>query len=559
MISGTLTGVALLSAQGCSVYDPGVEAGETGSMTSTQSVASGSMSTGSSSGLTTQSNTGAASESTSSQEAGEPGPSTATGSSPTSSSSSTTLTSSESSSTSSSSSSSAQTSSSSTDSGKGGSSGGGKVGPCPLRLITDKLLRQAVSERLGAGTTDFAALEQLDVSPPTVSGKIKSLAGLECAKKLRSIALEEQDIKDLTPLKDLDALTKIKLQYNPVSSPALLSAVGDRLEEIQELSLSLPSSSEDLEWVEKLSNANYVSFFGPGIDTELLRTAMSLAKVEKLHLAGIGVFEDGALEQLCGPGHAAKYPKSRCSQLTHLTLHTAKLQDLKWIPETNRLVWMDLRQNLIEDLGPLRRAKNLTRVFLSRNSIVSIEALGDLKALEFLQIFENRELKDLSPLSKLTKLRYIQAAGCSISDLSTIQGIKSLGELDFQRNQIVSLEPLRNLENLFVVRLGENQIRSIEGLGQLKKLEGLSVNDNPGLTAIDAVSGMDKLREFRAQKAQITDVTGVVARVRKGQLRLVHLEGNPKALCEHSSMKELLALRKDPVIGKDLKVVSDCE
>lgn len=269
--------------------------------------------------------------------------------------------------------------------------------------------------------------------------------------------------------------------------------------------------------------------------------------------------EAETLSALCGPGAKTRHPKSRCAQLAKLTLHVAKIRDLTWMPEDPAFTWMDLRQNMIQEIGPLDRSRHLTHLFLSRNAISSLDPLRALGSIEFIQLNENRNLSDLSPLSAMTKLRYIQSNGCSIADLSPIRGLRSLVELTLRENEIVSLEPLSQLENLQIADFSNNEVTNLKGIGPLKKLGVLVLDNNPGVSSIEEVAGLEGLIDFRADNCQITNVDALLGLVRSGKLRGIHLKGNPAALCDHSSMKKLLALRKGPSFSGFLRINSDCE
>lgn len=450
-------------------------------------------------------------------------------------------------------------SSSTTTSGESSSSQGQNVGPCPISLLRDEVLRAEVVKRIPEDESDFASLERLSSLPHEIPGKIRSLSGIECAKNLSSIGLENQDIKDLEPLRQLSKLKEISLKNNPASVRELVDTLGHRLDQIEELTLSVQESESDTKWLDQLTRLRSVSLLGPGISDTVLEPLMLKKALESLSLESVGSFDDRLLLDFCSAESKKKHPGSRCAKLKKMVFQGARLRDLQWLPDSSRLLWLDVRSNLIEDLSPIVRARNLTHALISRNSIRSIKAVSKLQALEFIQLNDNSKLEDLSPLADLTKLRYIQAQNCAISDLSSIAENQSLRELRLQGNSIVSVEPLSKILQLDTVELARNKITSIESLKSLKKLRRLQVDDNTELTSLDAIEQMSILQVIHAQRCKIVDVGPVVRLVRSASLRKVVLNGNPPELCEHESMKELLALRQDPTIGPDLIVLSDCE
>lgn len=451
------------------------------------------------------------------------------------------------------------TSSSATTSGEKSSEGEQSVGPCPLALLRDEFLRAEVVKRIGADKADFASLESLVALPHEIPGKIRSLSGIECAKNLRSLGLESQGINDLEPLKLLPKLKLISLKNNPASVRDLVGTLGHRLNQIEEITLTVQESESDTKWLDELTNLRAVSFQGPGISDAVLKPLLLKKGLESLSLESVGSFDDRLLIDFCSAESKTKYPDSQCAKLKRIVLQGARLRDLQWLPDSSRLLRLDVRSNLIEELSPIARARNLTHVLLSRNSIRSIEAVKKLEALQFIQLNGNSKLEDLSPLARLSKLRFIQALDCAISDLSPISENQSLRELKLRGNQIGSVGPLSKIVALETLDLARNKIKSIASLKSLKKLRSLGVDENRRLSALDAVAEMSSLEVLHAQSCNIVDVGPVVRLVRSASLRKVVLNGNPPELCQHESMKELLALRQDPTIGPNLIVLSDCE
>lgn len=448
-------------------------------------------------------------------------------------------------------------SSSATTSTTDSSTGVPKSSLCPIERIVDPLLREAVLERIGANKGDFAELQTLEVVHHRLSGKIKSLAGLECARKLKSLKLENQMIEELGPLRGLTQLHTLALQDNPVGSGELVEVLGGHLSQLAELSLSLDKRDSDHGWLGKLTGLRSIRLSGEGVSEAVLEILLKHKDIETVELPSVGSFDDRALDRYCGSGAAAM--KSRCSKLEKLKLSFATIHDLKWLPESSRLRRLDLSNNLIRDLTPLPRAKNLSHLVLHRNLIASLEPIRELKALENLQVNENSRLEELSVVADLPRLLTFYASGASIKNLTPLKRSKSLRDIRLGRNDISSVHALSHIKTLVVIDIGYNKVKNIDSLRKLSQLQVLLMAGNRGITSTAPLADMLRLRNLNAQRCGLKDVEGLAKLVREGVLRTISLSGNPKELCEHTTMKKLLALKNEADFASSLLLESDCD
>ena len=103
-------------------------------------------------------------------------------------------------------------------------------------------------------------------------------------------------------------------------------------------------------------------------------------------------------------------------------------------------------------------------------SIFDISILQCLSNLINLDL-SNGGLSDLRPLSKLTNLRSLCLMNNEIVNIEPLSNLKNLELLDLANNQISDLTPLHKLTKLKTLFLGYNRIRDISPLGSLVNLE----------------------------------------------------------------------------------------
>lgn len=156
--------------------------------------------------------------------------------------------------------------------------------------------------------------------------------------------------------------------------------------------------------------------------------------------------------------------------------------------ENNQIVILDLSENQISNIEPLKNLKSLESLYLYDNQISNIEPLIELKSLTTLSLFSN-QITDIEPLKGLKSLRLLYLDNNQISNIEPLKELKSLVILGLFDNQIIDIKPLEELLALKEVDVGINKISDIsvvkELLLKLHYLERLSIFDNPFLENID--------------------------------------------------------------------------
>ena len=117
------------------------------------------------------------------------------------------------------------------------------------------------------------------------------------------------------------------------------------------------------------------------------------------------------------------------------------------------LTVLDLHDNRISDLSPLKNLVNLMDLDLDDNQI-----------------------SDISSLNTLTNLTVLDLDGNKISNISTLSRMLNLTELDLHDNRILDISPLKNLVNLTVLDLSENYISDFSPIAGL--IENLTEYNN---------------------------------------------------------------------------------
>lgn len=108
------------------------------------------------------------------------------------------------------------------------------------------------------------------------------------------------------------------------------------------------------------------------------------------------------------------------------------------------------------------------------SSLAGLEYAYNLKELTA----EYNNIVSLQPLKNLRKLTLLDLTSNNIKDLSPLGQLVNLKELNVDRNYIRDVSPLRNLVNLSCLNIYRNQISDIGSLSNLTNLQSLDISYN---------------------------------------------------------------------------------
>ncbi|PHR99508.1 MAG: hypothetical protein COA78_24910 [Blastopirellula sp.] len=211
------------------------------------------------------------------------------------------------------------------------------------------------------------------------------------------------------------------------------------------------------------------------------------------------------------------------SQLTHLqSIETVVLVD---------------PQNV--DLSPLGSLKNLDSLDITFSSEKSYTAknMEELSKLDCsLNILLHGQLiDDLTPVQQLNNIRELELIHTEVNDLSPLSDLMQLELLDIDGANVTDLTPLAKLINLRVLKLDTLEAKDLSPLSDLTQLEELHIVGS-GFTDITPLAKLVKLRDLRLvgppvafspnslKGPNITDLMPLTKLVNLRELRLYDLK-----------------------------------
>jgi internalin A len=200
-----------------------------------------------------------------------------------------------------------------------------------------------------------------------------------------------------------------------------------------------------------------------------------------------------------------------------------QIKSLAGLEKCVALAAVDLSNNEIEDLSPLKDLKNIQQLILPKNKIADLKPLEGLTGLQYLDLADN-QIADLVPLAKLEKCYY----------------------LELSRNKVTDIAPLANLKSSVAIYLRNNQVTDLKPLAELKKLERLDLR-GCGVSDLSPLSKLTEWKFLMLDNNKITDLAVLVEMAKadnQGQKRFspfwnIYLFGNPLTDAAKAQIEEL--------------------
>ncbi|NOV04316.1 leucine-rich repeat domain-containing protein [Paenibacillus planticolens] len=302
-------------------------------------------------------------------------------------------------------------------------------------LIEDPNLEIAIRDVLQkySGEITIDDLEKLDTLYQTRKGSIvSSLKGLEHAKNLYSLYLDNNNISDVSPIANLPKLTKIGLG-------------GNKLNDISSLG-SLPS------------------LISVGLNHNQIKDISVLSKSPNLEILSINHNQIQNIDSLSG-----------LTKLTFLNIEENQISDISAIRSFGKLEMLIANNNHISDISPFTNSP-IFSIQISNNKIVDLSPLSTMKELGNLRVAGN-QIKDISPLANSNKLTLLELADNKIEDITPLKNLNNIAGLYMSKNRIQDISPLKGT-NFRTVDLRENRIQDIRPLAQMNRLQQILLSKN---------------------------------------------------------------------------------
>jgi internalin A len=246
--------------------------------------------------------------------------------------------------------------------------------------------------------------------------------------------------------------------------------------------------------------------------------------------------------------------QSQLHDIIILDLSGKGIHDLSGLAHLMYLERLNLDDNPIEDLSPLKSIRNLYAISLNNTGIIDLQEVGfdaishlplvelslennvyiskvgaetrlsditlleKFKDLEVLRLNHNH-IQDLSPLANLMKLSELELRNNHIERIDPLANLTHLQKLDLSRNQIEEIDFLSSFSQLHYLNLRENRVTDVSPLTPLYNLTYLNLHSNQDIQSINPISGLTQLTNLILENISIEDDIWAI----QGMSELVHL------------------------------------
>ena len=168
---------------------------------------------------------------------------------------------------------------------------------------------------------------------------------------------------------------------------------------------------------------------------------------------------------------------------------------------------------------------SLTVLDAGHRSIADLSGIERLTALVELELIGN-DISDISLLAGLTDLEILGLNANDLTDISPLSGLSRLENLDLDNNNLSGVAPLSSLTAMKYMDLHSTGISDISALTGLTNLLVLDLKLN-SIVDVSAIAGMNQLANLYLDRNDIEDISPLVSNTGLGAGDWIDLRGNP--------------------------------
>ncbi|XP_012914798.1 leucine-rich repeat-containing protein 49 isoform X1 [Mustela lutreola] len=189
--------------------------------------------------------------------------------------------------------------------------------------------------------------------------------------------------------------------------------------------------------------------------------------------------------------------------------------------------------------------EHLRLLNFQHNFITRIQNISNLQRLIFLDLYDN-QIEEISGLSTLRSLRVLLLGKNRIKRISNLENLKSLDVLDLHGNQITKIENVSHLCDLRVLNLARNLLSHVDNLSGLDSLTELNLRHNQ-ITFVRDVDNLPCLQRLFLSFNNISTFESVCCLADSSSLSDITFDGNPiaqESWYKHTILQNMMQLRQ---------------
>ena len=331
--------------------------------------------------------------------------------------------------------------------------------PGTVVQIPDPTLRIMIAEELGDSPNAPLTVEDMERLRRLLSldRRVHDLTGLQLAKNLNYLELDNSKISDLSALRGLAYLQFLEV-HGELSDLSPLAGSTD----LRHLDIG-GTNVTDLSPIARLVNLRSLDIGGTDVsDVSVLAGLINLQELNIIKTDIPDLSPLTGLTNLKALGFSGTNQTAMLFAAGHINLEHVSFDT-----------------DGISDISPLAGLTNLKGIVTWGNPISDLSPLAGLTKMERMDIC-GAEISDLSPLAGLTNLKELYLVHSRISDIRPIANLHRLVRLNLSLNHVSDISPLAGLTNLKWVAVDNNNISDFSPLDALRANTKIVWHDNPG-------------------------------------------------------------------------------
>lgn len=323
-----------------------------------------------------------------------------------------------------------------------------------------------------------SAVEDSNIKLETVSVKGRTLIkNTETKLSLNNSDLSEVIVDEIAkePKITLDSKSKVASinlkNKKTLSKEEVDTFVSLRKPEVKKTTSNSSSKSDD-----ERDHRDYSKYKTVDVENKYLRKLINLtldknrapdAEIKRYEMASLTELNDNILEYIKDDPTVSQ----SVYEFVYADGSFRGIYSIKGLEYATNLKILDLSENRISDLSPLRNLTQLESLDLDRNYISNLEPLKNLTNLKRLNIYNNEGIVDVKHLEKLSKLEWLDMHYCNRSkypvDPSSLAKLKSLKYLSVESNFIENIDFLKELPNVTEFSCAVNHVTDLSPVSDL--------------------------------------------------------------------------------------------
>ncbi|MCA9191877.1 MAG: leucine-rich repeat domain-containing protein [Planctomycetales bacterium] len=199
----------------------------------------------------------------------------------------------------------------------------------------------------------------------------------------------------------------------------------------------------------------------------------------------------------------------------------------------------------IKSLAGLENCLAIQEIDLENNEIVDLEPMRGLKLLLSINLAGNK-IESIEPLSELTRVQYLELSGNAVQGIGPIAKMINMRSLYLSNNKIEKIEVFENLPKVWTCYLAGNPVKDFGPVGKLRWLSSADFS-NCHLENLDFLRPLSEIKYLNCQENKLSDLQVLVEMAQSDKERRfapfweIYLKGNP--LSEKAKTEQLEALK----------------